>query len=240
MRPPVDQVLVVVPAHDEEEWIADCLRALAVAAARVDVPVRVLVVCDDCQDRTADICAAQGVPALSIHAHSVGIARRRGIAEGLKDLGQLARVWIANTDADSLVPASWLVDQLRLANLGADAVVGLVSLRRGTDPAVSDAFEWAYAQGQRADGTHAHVHGANLGVRASAYLSAGGFATTENHEDRWLLHALEQRNHHVVRPDWLVVETSGRFTGRCTQGFAADLSQLRRRVTTDSPCLEVV
>ena len=39
----------------------------------------------------------------------------------------------------------------------------------------------------RPDGSHPHVHGANLGVRADAYLRAGGWAdlrTAEDH-DLW-------------------------------------------------------
>ena len=38
----------------------------------------------------------------------------------------------------------------------------------------------------RPDGTHAHVHGANLGIRADAYLDVGGWSDASLAEDHCL------------------------------------------------------
>lgn len=54
-------VLVVVPARDEQDLLADCLAALRRAADAAGVPVLVVLVLDRCTDRSAAI--AEGVSA---------------------------------------------------------------------------------------------------------------------------------------------------------------------------------
>jgi hypothetical protein len=69
-----------------------------------------------------------------------------------------------------------------------------------------------------------HVHGANLGVRADAYLRAGGFATLPEHEDVDLVARLRADPRVDVRPsDAADVLTSGRTTGRTPGGYAGYL-----------------
>jgi glycosyltransferase involved in cell wall biosynthesis len=225
----IRRVCVVVPAHNEARRIGRCLAALKEAARYVTVPVDILVVCDACQDGTAKRCAAEHVPVARIHAGCVGIARGVGIAHLLRNVERPHNVWLANTDADSVVPTTWLRDQIAFADLGVDAVAGMVSLLGHHKPDLVRAFDLQYRQRVGTSDNHRHVHGANLGVRASAYLEVGGFAPQSNHEDVRLMRALEHRGYTIARPDWLIVATSGRLVGRCDQGFASYLSQLRRR-----------
>ena len=98
-------------------------------------------------------------------------------------------MWLATTDADTLVPADWLVRHLRHAAAGWDAVVGTVTVTDWADhpPEVPPLFYEHYAT---ARGTHSHVHGANLGFRAEAYLAAGGFSPSPTAEDHALVDAL--------------------------------------------------
>ncbi len=229
MTRPVHRVGVVVPAHDEERRIGDCLAALATASNRVDVPVRIVVVLDDCTDRTAAVCAGSGVDTVHIAARSVGRARHVGALALLAGEPDPATVWLANTDADTIIPPDWLVDQVGLADGGADAVAGTVALpRRGSGDAVAAAFAAHYGRRLGPDGSHGHVHGANLGVRASAYLRVGGFPPLRAHEDRWLLQRLDADEAvTVVRSAKIVVQTSARLAGRCPDGFAATLLRLR-------------
>lgn len=229
MNPSVYRALVVVPAHNEEGNITRCLRALKAAARDAAVPVEILVVCDACRDNTENLVTAENVPILRTAAGSVGVARRSGIEKLLRHEKNPCHVWIANTDADSIVPQSWLRDQLALAQLGADAVAGMVSLTRTGRSDLFGAFEAQYRQRVGRSGMHPHVHGANLGVRASAYLDVGGFPPLSNHEDVLLVRALQQAGYDVTSPGWLTVETSARLIGRCDQGFAADLSRLQQR-----------
>ena len=226
MNRTIRRVCVVVPAHNEARRIRRCLAALKEAARCVAVPVDLLVVCDACQDGTALQCAAEDVPVVRIEAGCVGVARRVGIAQQLRNVECPGNVWLANTDADSMVPATWLRDQIALADLGIDVVAGMVSLQGHHRPEFLRAFEFQYRQRVVSPENHRHVHGANLGVRASAYLDVGGFAPQSNHEDVRLVRALERRGHAIARPDQLTVATSGRLIGRCDQGFAAYLARL--------------
>jgi len=120
-----NRVGIVVPAHNEQELLPECLAALRCAATAVDVPVQVLVVLDMCTDRTADITGDTAV--LAVWERNVGAARRAGFAHLLLELGA-GQVWLATTDADSQVPPTWLADQLAHARCGADGVAGMVSV----------------------------------------------------------------------------------------------------------------
>ena len=76
------------------------------------------------------------------------------------------------TDADTRVPPHWLAAQVRLAEEGADVVVGTVE----PDPAELDQLalgHWRSRHDLRED--HPHVHGANLGFTLAAYDRVGGF-----------------------------------------------------------------
>ncbi|MGZ4663234.1 MAG: hypothetical protein ACXVYB_18350, partial [Arthrobacter sp.] len=133
------------------------------------------------------------------------------------------RTWLANTDADSAVPENWLVRQLELADAGADAVLGSVEPDpAGMDPAIRR--RWLDKHPFRED--HPHIYGANFGVRASAYLAAGGFPLLRVHEDRILVERLRHRAFTVVATDSMRVLTSGRTHARAPHGFAAYLRAL--------------
>jgi cellulose synthase/poly-beta-1,6-N-acetylglucosamine synthase-like glycosyltransferase len=229
----IRRAVVVVPAHNESRRIGRCLNALKAAARCATVPVDLLVVCDACQDGTAQQCAVAGMPSIRVEAGCVGVARRVGIAALLEGDEHPRSTWVANTDADSVVPMTWLRDQISLAESGIDAVAGMISLEGRQRPGLRRAFEAQYRQRVGSVGQHRHVHGANLGVRASAYLDVGGFQPLSNHEDVRLVSSLEKGGYPIARPDWLVVETSGRLMGKCDQGFATYLSRLRHAELID-------
>lgn len=214
----VSDVLVVVPAHDEEDWLEGCLTALDAAAAAVDVPVRVVVVLDACADGSASRVGGRA-EALAVGLRNVGAARAAGFASAAPGRG----TWFATTDADSRVPADWLVAQLASAR-DHDVFVGTVRVEdwspRGA--ATSLAHEAAYA---RRDG-HRHVHGANLGLSARAYAALGGFAALPVHEDVDLVRRAEAAG---LRIDWsgaATVATSARVSHRAPAGFSATLDAL--------------
>ena len=77
-----------------------------------------------------------------------------------------------------MVPSDWLSLQLELADRGADAVAGIVELDVDADDRLRRAFGASYAVGR--DGTHRHVHGANLGVRADLQYAVGGWRHLRN------------------------------------------------------------
>ncbi len=224
---PVTGVAVVVPARDEERLLPGCLDSVAAAAARVPVPVTVVVALDRCEDATAEVVAARpGVLAVRCRAGLVGAARAVGVAAALGRLGvQPSGTWLACTDADSRVPRDWLTHQLRLADDGVDLVLGTVELDGGQVASTSVArWHREYSRLVSEQGTHGHVHGANLGVRASTYLAAGGFAAVAAHEDALLARAVSRLAGASVVPTVAIpVATSDRLLGRAPDGVAADL-----------------
>jgi hypothetical protein len=227
-RPPIRAITVVVPAHNEQDLLGACLESLRRAAERVSVPVRVVVVLDRCTDDSAAICAQHGVATVSIDDANVGRARAAGFAVALK--GADAATWLASTDADTTVPPDWFARQLAIAARGADAIVGVVEVTDWADfPAAGRArYEAQYELDTSQSGrTHPHVHGANLGVRADAYLAAGGYPPLAAHEDHALVRALEALPAvAVVRTTEVVVTTSSRTLARAPQGFGALLHEL--------------
>ncbi|MDO9379682.1 MAG: glycosyltransferase [Nocardioidaceae bacterium] len=227
-----DAVLVVVPARDEAARLGVCLASVDVATRRVRrrlVRVEVVVVADSCLDRTAAVARASGVHVVEEALGSVGAARARGVREGLDRLGSHpARTWVATTDADSEVPSSWLRDQLALAHAGADLAAGTVALDpASTDPETLARWSQEYARGGafRAPGVHGHVHGANLGLAADAYLAVGGFTPAHEHEDLLLVGALLASGARAAWPT-TPVRTSARTRGRTPGGFSQVMAGL--------------
>jgi hypothetical protein len=73
---------------------------------------------------------------------------------------------------------------------------------------------------------HDHVYGANLAIRADAYVAAGGFPHQPHGEDQGLVDLLLARGERVLRTREIVVATSGRQFGRAPHGLASVLRDL--------------
>lgn len=227
---------VVIPASNEEKTIGKCLRSILSSAARCTrcEGLWVVVVADCCSDQTATIAGrvlAGTGEVIECAVRSPGSARRigaRAVLEHFKGL-DAKRIWLANTDADTHVPENWLDTHLRLADGSASAVAGIVELDPDElRPEVARLHQQTYKLA--ADGTHEHVHGANLGVRADAYLDVGGWSDVQASEDHCLWGRLTRRGWPVQSPTTSVVITSGRLQGRARGGFADTLMrELRAR-----------
>jgi len=241
-------VAVVVPARNERALIGRCLAALAEASelSRNSMPavsIHLIVVADACTDETAALArSVEGVEVIEITAGAVGSARAAGalraVAEFCGPLAEFAPddVWIANTDADSVVPAHWIVDQVTLADSGADLVLGTVR----PDPAdltAENARLWheQHVPVAGLPAAQAHIYGANLGIRASHYLRAGGFAALAEHEDVELVTRARQAGSALVATDSSEVTTSGRRHGRTPGGFARYLRVDLHALAAGSP-----
>jgi hypothetical protein len=225
----LSHLVVVVPARDEERLIGRCLSALeeAVAFAGVSHPavvVRVIVVVDVCTDETERLARqANGVTVVVSDEGRVGPARELGIARALSESDEpdLRRIWLANTDADSAVPLNWIEHQIERAEAGVDALVGTVR----PDPADLTAEQDAAWRDSHSHGRpNGHVHGANLGLRASVHRAAGGFDPVDEHEDNLLVGRLRTLGVVIEASDTAEVLTSGRFVGRTPGGYAAHLA----------------
>lgn len=220
-------VAIVVPARDEQDLLPGCLEALAVAAAQVRgrVAVHTLVVLDSCLDDSIELLASwPAVHAVMVRAGNVGAARRAGVEAALRRCGgvALSEVWLATTDADSLVPAGWLTGQLDHAADGWEVVVGTVDVADWSEQPASVEARWR--RQYRPGSGHGHVHGANLGCTAASYLDVGGWPLLDRGEDVALVSALRHRR--VFRTSLLPVMTSARRVPRAVGGFGDHLRAL--------------
>ncbi|MGZ0711902.1 glycosyltransferase (plasmid) [Coraliomargarita sp. W4R53] len=218
----IEVIVVVVPVHNEELLLQRCLDSLTRAVATVDRRCEVRIVLDACTDGSASIAALSALSTLEVAATAVGAARAAGISAALAACTSVdpQHVWIATTDADSQVPPQWLASQLALAESGTDVVIGTV---RPDFDDLSRRHQDVWAKTHVAGQPNGHVHGANLGLRASTYLRAGGFSHVAEHEDVGLVAACRKTGAAVTASDDAQVLTSGRFEGRTPGGYAGYL-----------------
>lgn len=234
---PIRHVAVVIPAHNESRRINAALDAVDTARATVahTVTCSITVVVDSCGDTTESRARLRlsDPPDLVVAAdlRCAGAARRLGAAAGLASAVMashpLPTVWLASTDADTIVPPDWIERQLAYAGAGACGVAGVVRLLpddADNDPVLRRRFDDAYLI--RPDGSHAHVHAANLGVRADAYMAVGGWRPLLTGEDHDLWNRLTAHGWPVRSTADMAVATSARRQGRAPNGFAADLVAL--------------
>ncbi|MGI8577871.1 MAG: glycosyltransferase [Nocardioidaceae bacterium] len=237
MRPPT-QVVVAIPARDEQDSIDRCLASVidAVGFARKQEMVdnaAIEVSAHGCSDQTAAHARAMlrrtptGRVVADDHSITIGAARDKAVRRGLQVLGPAtADVWVVSTDADTVVPVDWLAKIISVARLErAVAVVGLALLdrwfgsesgRRAYDAVVTSKI----SRVGRAGWTHNHVYGANLAVRSDAYLSVGGFPDVRHGEDQQLVDTLALGGFRIARTCEIAVLTSGRMHGRADDGLA--------------------
>jgi cellulose synthase/poly-beta-1,6-N-acetylglucosamine synthase-like glycosyltransferase len=223
-------VAILIPACNEEELLPRCLASVLRACALLPATVTydVVVAVDASKDRTLQIAeqmlAGHGT-VIQINAGCVGEARMRAADTALHGYdGPVDGCWMANTDADCVVPERWLTDQLTLAEMGIEAIAGIIDVDSFSEhaPYVKERFYDTYVTD--ADGTHPHVHGANLGVRADAYRKAGGWGKQATAEDHDLWKRLQKAGARSAPVSALVVMTSGRRAGRAEGGFAEALA----------------
>lgn len=224
------QVVVAIPARDEADSIRECIRSIDQAAAAVPVSVLVVVAADSCTDDTFRLAGRTVTEFCELEVIKgnwgrAGAARASAVHHGLHGLtADRGPVWIANTDADCVVPPLWLRVQLELAT-DLDVVAGIVELDPDTtSPAMFDAFTSTY----HLDGdNHHHVHGANIGMCASAYAAVGGWCLqTIVGEDHVIWNASRVIGHRMRQTTALRVLTSARTRSRVLGGFATNLGAI--------------
>jgi cellulose synthase/poly-beta-1,6-N-acetylglucosamine synthase-like glycosyltransferase len=192
--------------------------------------VRLVIACDSCNDATPRIARDiaerdERVAVIEGTWKSSGACRAAAIRHALSGLpggAALTDTWVATTDADTIVPADWLSSHAVHWSQGDHAVAGVVDLLDDHD-AVRNVFSRHYALGHD---SHGHVHGANLGIRADAYLSVEGFPPVDLAEDHALWQALRHAGFTCRSSVALRVATSARLTGRAVGGFADTLRVL--------------
>jgi glycosyltransferase involved in cell wall biosynthesis len=218
----VTRLAVVVPAHNEQALLPACLHSLTAAARWLPaaVPLELIVVADACADDTAVLAAAAGATVLTTTARNVGRARATGMRHALRH--GTDGLWLATTDADSRVPRPWLRWHLEHAEAGTDLLAGSVVVDdwSGRPPELALIYEQRYRTAR------SHTHGANLGIAAHTYVSAGGFPPLRHDEDVALIAAVQAIGARITSDAGCAVATSARRTARAPHGFAAHLNTL--------------
>lgn len=229
--PSPTHVAVVIPARDERNRLTRCLDRVLDALDVLPVPGGVVVVDHRSTDGTGDVVRAiaatdDRVELLHSSAETLAGARDDGFRAAIERYGMDA--WIASTDADTVVPQNWIRDQLVHARAGVVAVAGTVRLLRSPRSAALRNQWWAdYARNFSPDGTHPHVHAANLGISAAAYVRCGGFPRhVVRAEDIALWQQLRLNGMHPIADASIAVSTSARPDARQQGGFGAALLQL--------------
>ncbi|CAN5835670.1 glycosyltransferase family 2 protein [soil metagenome] len=223
-------VVVVVPAHDEAALLPRCLASIAAASAEVGdrALVRVFVVADACTDATGAVAWAHGAEVVEVDHRNVGTARASGVAAalGASSMAPAQHTWLASTDADTVVPPDWLDHQLDQADAGFVAVAGVVRVDSFVDHPMGTESVFAARYAIEPGVAHTHVHGANIGARADAYLRAGGWEALGLAEEHDLWRRLRAAGERCLATTTLWVTTSGRAKGRADGGFADLLAGL--------------
>jgi glycosyltransferase involved in cell wall biosynthesis len=102
----------IVPAHNEEVWIARSLSAIRDAMASVGEPYEVIVVDDSSTDSTASIAQQQGACVIRVEHRHISATRNSGVRQARGDV-------IFFVDADTLVNAPVIQSALRGIRAGA-------------------------------------------------------------------------------------------------------------------------
>ncbi len=96
---PPPRFSIVIPALDEELFIADCLTSIA--AQDFAGEIEIIVVDNNCSDATADIARTLGATVVVESRPGVCWARQSGTAAAVGEI-------IVSTDADTTFPTTWL------------------------------------------------------------------------------------------------------------------------------------
>lgn len=167
------RISVVVPAYNEERYLADCLASL-MRHTRPEL-AEIIVVDNASTDATGDIARSfPGVSVVREETKGLLFARQRGLEVARGDV-------LACVDADSRVPASWF-DTLIHAFRADPNLVCLsgpytyFDLPRWQQMAVSSF--WAVLAAPAYACTGYMAVGGNFAARRSALLAIGGFDTS--------------------------------------------------------------
>ncbi|MBI2613217.1 MAG: glycosyltransferase family 2 protein [Candidatus Levybacteria bacterium] len=108
------KISVIIPVYNEEKYIGKCLESIA---NQIEKPDEVIVVDNNCTDRTVEIAQKFGVGVKIVKEKKQGMifARNAGFNNAKYEI-------IARIDADSILPLDWIVkikEHFKDSNLGA-------------------------------------------------------------------------------------------------------------------------
>ena len=75
-------ISVVIPAHNEENYIEKCIESVKAAANEVGISAEIIVVCNRCTDSTADIAGSLRAPVIENDSRCIAAVRNNCIGTG--------------------------------------------------------------------------------------------------------------------------------------------------------------
>jgi cellulose synthase/poly-beta-1,6-N-acetylglucosamine synthase-like glycosyltransferase len=229
---------VVIAAHNEAGVIGRCLESVAgqtLPAHRFEI----IVVDDRSDDRTAEIVGEfsarrSNVKLVSIAATPPGIApKKHAVSEGI---GRAANEVVVVTDADCVVPPTWLETIDRNFSPGVGVVQGITSYEkiRSMNPfffglqAIDFISHGIVAAAAMGAGFPLNSNANNLSFRKRAFLSAGKYGEARgvvSGDDDLLVQRVWKRGLWEVR---FMADPKGAVTTRPTKKLNGVLQQRKR------------
>jgi cellulose synthase/poly-beta-1,6-N-acetylglucosamine synthase-like glycosyltransferase len=185
------RLAVLVPAHNEEVTIRDCIQSLQRASSQ-DFDIQIVVIADNCDDQTEEIAAKTGTRVLVRRdsnlrgkGHALAFAFKTLLLEGFDGL--------LIVDADSEISNNLFLEAGGLLRSGADAVQcrylvknASESIRTRLMSVAFRAFNVLRARGRDRLGLSCGLYGNGFGVRretlqAVPYLASSVIEDTEYH-----------------------------------------------------------
>lgn len=105
------RISLVIPAHNEADFLPGCLESAGLAAEKVDCGVEIIVVLNRCTDRTGEIARSHGCGIVCEDAKNLSVIRNAGVAAATGEI-------IVTCDADSRMHPDSFVDILRRIDSG--------------------------------------------------------------------------------------------------------------------------
>lgn len=212
------KISVVIPAYNEEEFLAKTLESLKNQDFR---EFEIIVVDNNSTDKTAEIAKIFGAKVIFEPKRGVGPARQRGF---LAAKGEI----VATTDADTILPKNWLSKIFEEFEKDSKLVAfgGLCHLYSGPILVrVLSKIFLVYFGGilwkiRTLITGNCYLIGSNLAVRKSAFLKIGGFnENLKSQEDGDLAERIKKIGKVKFDPKFLVLTSGRRFNFGLLAGF---------------------
>lgn len=214
---PATRISIIIPARNEEQNIAHCIRSILANEYPRDL-YEIIVVDDHSTDRTAAVVKSfDGVRYIDLSAHidtATNAYKKKAIATGIQHSnGEL----IITTDADCVVQPQWLRHIAAIYQQEQSAmIIGPVDFSNNTSAVETfQSLDFMSMQGITAAahqmGLGNMCNGANLAFTRAAYDAVGGYAGVDHlaSGDDYLLlmkvqHAFPGRVSYLLAPQAIV------------------------------------